>query len=189
MKLTVDFEEKMLQEVQDKLGSFHKKAPNAIANALNRAATTVNKNTKLEVRKKYVIKSSDVQKTLTKSKANRSNLGVVVKSEGALIGLEKFKIQPKTINPKRKSPIKIGVKKGNLKTVMGAFVANINGPKAFERSTDKRLPINRLFGPSVPQMLENEEVRSEIEQTGQETFEKRLDHEINRILDKGRANS
>lgn len=187
MRVTVDVDEKMIQQVQDKLGKFHKQAPAAISRALNRAATTVNATVRKEVRKVYNIKAKDVSDTLKKTKATRSDLRAAVISSGSPIGLDKFKVSPKTVNPRRKSPIKIGVKKSNLKRVMGAFVADVNGIKVFKRKTKKRLPIERLFGPSVPQMLENENVTDVVKKKGQDTFDQRLEHEINRILERGRS--
>ncbi len=187
MRVIVDVDKKQLQSVEDRLGEFNKQAPSAISRALNRAASNVNSNIKKEVRKEYNIKAGDINETLTKTKASKISLKAEVRSSGALIPLDKFKVSPKTVNPKRKSQIKIGVKKDGLKIVMGAFVADINGKKVFQRESKSRLPINRLFGPSVPQMLGNEEIKTEIERQGQETFNNRLEHEINRILEKGRG--
>lgn len=187
MRLVVDIDKKNIQDVENRLGFFYKQAPNAISRALNRAATNVNSNIKKEVRNEYNIKAGDINETLSVTKASKMSLVAQVKSSGALIPLDKFKVSPKTVNPKRKGQIKIGVKKDGLKTVMGAFVADINGKKVFQRESKSRLPIKKLFGPSVPQMLGNEEIRVEIERQGQETFENRLDHEINRILDRGRG--
>lgn len=184
MRLSVEVDERVVRDIQSRLGNMSRKAPNVISSALNRAATNVNSNIKKEVRKEYHIKAKDVQDTISKSKATRGNLSAVVKSSGGVIGLDKFKVSPKTVNPKRKRPIKVSVKKGHLKEVMGAFVANINGSKVFERVRKDRLPIRRLFGPSVPQMLKNEEIRGRIENEGQETFHRRLDHEVNTILER-----
>jgi hypothetical protein len=189
MRMTVNVGERVLIDTQRKLGEFKNKAPNAIASALNRSATNINSNISKEARKRYVIKASDIKSTLSKTKASRSRLSAVVKSEGKLIGLDKFKVTPKTVDPKRKKPIKIGVKKNGVKKVLGAFVADIHGTKIFKRTDKARLPIQRLLGPSVPQMIGNPEVKSKIEQEGYDTFNKRLDHEINRILDRGRATS
>lgn len=189
MRMTVKVDEKLLQEVQERLGQFSNKAPNAIANALNRAATNIRSNISKEVRKEYIIKASDVKATLSKNKASRGDLSVVVRSTGSVIPLDRFKVSPKTVNPKRKAPIKAAVKKGGMKEILRAFVADIHGIKVFQRKGKPRLPIRRLFGPSVPQMLGNETVRDQIEKEGHETFHRRLDHEINRILEKGRAKS
>lgn len=187
MRIVVDVDKKHIQDAESKLGELSNQAPTAISRALNRAATNVNSNIKKELRKEYNIKAGDIGATLSTLKANKASLKAEVKSSGALIPLDKFKVSPKTVNPKRKSQIKIGVKKDGLKTVLGAFVAEVSGKKVFQRKGKSRLPIKRLFGPSIPQMLGNEEIRSEIERQGQETFYKRLEHEISRILEKGRG--
>ena len=185
MRMDINVDERMYIEVQRKLGNFHNKAPNAISNAMNRAASNINKNVKKEVRKEYNIKSKDVGSTLNVTRATRSSLGAEVRSKGSPIPLDRFKVSPKTVNPNRKSPIKVAVKRDGLKKVLGAFVLDINGKKVFERTSDSRLPIRRLFGPSVPQMIGNEEVHEEIHQEGQKTFSQRVEHEIQRILDRG----
>lgn len=187
MRMLITSDEKMLNDVQNTLGEFHKKAPNAISNALNRGVSNMNTNARKEIRKEYNIKAGDVSPTLKAFRASRANLGASVQSKGGVISLDRFKISPKTINPRRKSPIKAAVKKGSAKSLGSGFVAEINGPKVFKRSGKSRLPIQKLFGPSVPQMLENERSREEIQQKGKETFENRLEHEIKRILEKGRS--
>lgn len=57
----------------------------------------------------------------------------------------------------------------------------------FERVTKDRYPIEEKFGPSVPQMMySNEDVAERISEMTSEAFEKRLDHEINSILNGNR---
>lgn len=185
MKPTVSIDRNMLEDVQKRLGQFEKKAPQAISSALNRALTNVASNISKEVRQDYNIKAADVKETLIKTKASRQNLNAIVRSRGNLIPLDRFKVSPKKPAPKRKAPIKVGVKKNGVKPISGAFVADISGVKVFQRQGKQRLPINRLFGPSVPQMLKNEEIRNVINEEGRETFYRRLDHEINRILERG----
>lgn len=185
VNVEVEIDKVMLKMVQKRLRDVPNKAPQAISSALNRALTNVASNISREVRQEYNIKAADIRATLSKTRASRANLTAIVKSRGNLIPLDRFKISPKTVNPKRKSPIRAGVKKDGMKSLGSAFVADINGLKVFRRTTNKRLPIQRLFGPSVPQMLQNEEIREKINAEGEKTFYKRLDHEINRILDRG----
>lgn len=185
MNVVVTTDTQMLNDVRERLGTFSNKAPNVISRSLNRAVTNVSSNVSKEVRKQYVIKASDIKGTLSKTKASKANMSAIIRSRGELTPLDRFKISPKTVQPKRKRPIKVSVKKDGLKTVLGAFVADIHGTKVFKREGKKRLPVTRLFGPSVPQMLNNEEIRLKINKEGRETFERRLDHEINRILTQG----
>lgn len=185
IKTTVKVDRHLLHDVQKRLGTFSEKAPNAIANALNRAINTVAAHVSREVRKEYNIKAKDVKATLRKVRASRANLSAMVSSRGEVVPLDRFKVSPKTVQPKRKKTIKVAVKKTGLKPLLGAFVADIHGIKVFKRVTKHRLPIQRMFGPSIPQMLGNEEIRNKINREGKEMFERRLDHEINRILGKG----
>lgn len=180
--ININFDRRTQRELEQRLGSFTRRAPNAISNAINRAVTNVNSNIKKEVRTEYNIKAKDIQATLTKTRATRTSPSGEVISTGNLIGLDKFKVSPKTVNPRRKVPIKVGVKKDGLKEVVGAFVADINGIKVMERKGKARLPIKRLFGPSIPQMIDNVGVREKIINEGQQMFLNRFEHEINRIL-------
>lgn len=186
MRLVVGVDETTLKYVQYRLGDFSKRAPNAISNALNRGITNVGSNIRKEVRKEYHIKAGDVNATLSRHRANRGSLTATVESKGHLIGLDKFKVNPRTINPRRKTPLRVAVRKSSGNTVGGAFMAEVNGPKLFMRVKKSKLPIRRLFGPSVPQMLGREEIRDFVMNEGQNTFERRLEHEINRILEVGR---
>lgn len=182
MTVRIVVDDVALQEVEQKLGQFSDKAPNAIASALNRSVTNISSNVTKEVRKDYNIKAAEVKSTLKTFKASRSKLAAEVKSSGKTIGLDKFKVSPKTVNPKRKSQLKIAVKKDGVKRILGAFIANLNGIKVFKRDTKKRLPISRKFGPSVPQMVGSERVAEKVNAQARITYETRLDHEINRIL-------
>lgn len=185
MNVTVGIDDQLVAEVQSRLGNLSNKAPNVLTSALNRTVTSVASSVRKEVRSQYNIKAGDINQTITKVKANRSSLTATVYSKGSPIPLDRFKISPKTVQPKRKKPIKVGVKKGGLKTTVGAFVAEINGIKVFQREGKKRLPVKRLYGPSVPQMLGGQEVVNRINTQGAEMFNRRLDHDINRLLGMG----
>lgn len=184
MSVKIVIDDAALKDVEKRLGEFSNKAPNAIANSLNRSVSNINSNITKEVRKEYHIKATDVKATLKNFKASRSNLSASVQSRGKQIGLDKFKVSPKTADPKRKSQLKIAVKKDGMKQILGAFVANLHGIKVFKRDSAKRLPISRKFGPSVPQMIGNEETVKKIETSAWATYEKNLNHYVNHLLSK-----
>lgn len=137
MNVTVGIDDQLLAEVQSRLGNLSNKAPNVLTSALNRTVTSVAASVRKEVRSQYNIKAGDINQTITKVKANRSTLKAIVYSKGTPIPLDRFKISPKTVQPKRKKPIKVGVKKGGLKATVGAFVTEINGIKIFQREGKK----------------------------------------------------
>lgn len=182
MSVRIVIDETNLEAVAERLGEFRNKAPNAAANALNRSLTNVSSNLKKEVRAKYHVKAGDIQKTLKIKRASAAKLSAEVRSTGSPISLEKFKVSPKTVNPRRKTQLKIAIKKNGTKQILGAFIADVNGNKVFKRVGKNRLPIDKLFGPSVPQMADEEGVVDVVNTKAAETYEQRLEHEINRIL-------
>jgi Prophage minor tail protein Z (GPZ) len=186
-----------LQEVEERLGQYRKKAPVALYRAINRAAENLKSNAAKEVRNTYVIKAGEVKSTITISRATSKRIAAAVISRGHALGLEKFRLRP--AQPRHKKPpksLKVQVRKDTgLKNLLGAFVASVQGNKVFERAKGRtrrkkrsdgqwtELPIKRLFGPPVPIMLENEGVRSKLEAEAAKVFEKRLEHEIKRTLE------
>ncbi len=111
MKYRIEANDRTLDYVEYRLGDFHKRAPGAISNAINRATTNINSNISKKLRQEYIVKAAVIRRTLTRTRASRANLGSEVRSTGGVIPLLEFKVAPKTINPRRKSPIKAAVKK------------------------------------------------------------------------------
>lgn len=190
-------EVKNIDEIERRLGNLKKKAPNVIANAINRTVTNIKKNMASETSKKYNITSTDVKKTISISRASRSNLIGKTVSKSSPIVLSKFKVSPnspvKYGNKGKRTPkvYKVSVRKGKADKKLDAdpkaFIAIMkSGHKGlFVRTTDNSLPIKQLYGPSVPQMIKNEDSMKKIEEEAQSTLNKRIDAEINNLLRKG----
>jgi hypothetical protein len=171
------------KEVEQALGEYKNKTPTALSRAINRAASNAKTNASKKAREQYNIKAKDVNSTFKITNANKSSLGAVIKSTGERIPLIKFKVSPSKPNTKKPPKVlKVEVKKGGLKELVGAFVANVNGNKVFRRASGARLPIQQLFGPAVPQMLGTDNIREFIQNEASKVFDQRLDHEIERIL-------
>lgn len=72
---------------------------------------------------------------------------------------------------------------GGAATLDHAFAASIFGKLGiFERDGTARFPVSQLYGPSTGHMMQNEEVQENMDKTIRETYEKRIDHEILRVL-------
>jgi len=72
---------------------------------------------------------------------------------------------------------------GVRETLQHAFAAPVYGQTAvFEHVNQTRGPLQQKFGPSTAHMLQNESVVAQMDKTVQEAFDKRIDHEISRIL-------
>lgn len=79
---------------------------------------------------------------------------------------------------------------GGAATLQHAFAEKVFGPIAvFERVGSPRFPVEQKFGPSTAHMMENERVTEQMDETIRETFERRMEHEITRVLNGWGASS
>lgn len=185
MKIEISIPEQQLKSIEQQLENIPRQAPHIIRRALNRGLTTMQTTAKKEVRNKYHIKAGHIQEHLSSDKATTSDLQVRLSGKGRPIPLDRFKYAPTTVNHKRKKPVTVAVKKDGNKVLPGAFVKDVNGNKIFKREGKKRLPIKRLYGPSLPQMMGGDEMTEAIKAAGLKTFETRTSHEISRLLERG----
>lgn len=182
----VSVDEQRIKEIQKQLGGIQGRAPAAISRAMNRAVTATATSVSKEIRGKYHVKAGEVKDATTRNRSSPSSLSASVRISGRPVGLDKFKVSPKTVNPKRKSQLKISVRKDKgAGTISGAFNAHISGVKVMKRTGKKRLPVDRLFGPAIPQMAKNKEVALAAGRRGGVVFEDRLRHEIGRLIERG----
>jgi hypothetical protein len=184
-----------IEDVEKRLGNMKAKAPLVVSRAINRAISNVKKNMGKETSSNYYISSGEVKKTVKVVKASKSSLKAAAISSGSGIALSKFKVNPGTpvrYRGKSRSPsvYKAGVKKSGVKALDGnpkAFIAIMkSGHKGvFEREGRESLPLKQLYGPSVPQMVKNDDVMKIINKDANETLQKRINVEINNVLRKG----
>lgn len=183
-------------EIQKRLGAFKSKTPLVLSRAINRAIQNVKKNMGKETSALYYISSGDVKKTVNIVKATKGSLKAAAISSGGGIALSKFKVSPGTpvrYRGSKRTPnmYRAGVKKaGGMKPLDGdpkSFVAIMKSGHVgvFTRTSGHSLPIKQLYGPSVPQIVKNEDIMSKINKEANETLQKRIDAEINNILRKG----
>lgn len=179
-----------LDRIEKMLAGFENKAPSVLFNVVNRVASNIRKNISKEVLKKYGIKSADVKKSITTKRASTSDSTCFVRTSGSTIPLYKFRAKPKDaistkgMKIKKRPKVKAKVlKSSSLKTIKSAFIAKMgSGHAGVFRRKEKSRKIKELHGPSVPQMVSNEEVINSIFKDAEITYNKRIKHEINRIL-------
>lgn len=189
-----------IEDVERRLGNLKAKAPAVVARAINRAVTNAKKNMAKETSDKYFISSGNVRSTIRTTKASQSRLEAAAISSGAGIALSKFKVNPgttvkqkgKKVRSRSPKVYKAGVEKaGGVKPLDGnpkAFIAVMRRSGhvgVFERESGDSLPIKQLYGPSVPQMIKNEEIMKKINDEANKTLQKRIDAEIANLLRKG----
>ena len=172
-----------LKDIQDRLPT-EDDARTVSMRAINRAMDAGRVTASREVAKIYTVRAGKVNEKIKVSKASKTNLEASVTWTGRPMNLADFKVSPKEPRPAQRPVLKAGVlKSSGLKPVPGVFVANVkSGRRAFKRTGKPRLPIESVYGPSIPQMLGNQEVVDAVQAS--EVLDARLEHEITRILDK-----
>lgn len=156
---------------------------NVIYNVLNRAVGTVRSVASKEIRQTYKIKHGDLtsNQNIKVVRAGRSKLEAAISFNGNLIPLIKFDVSPK--QPQRKTVSASVLKNGGKKQLIHAYVANLKyGVGAFERETSERDSSRQLYGPAAAVMVENDTVLKNIQEAAMNTIDKRVEHEISRIL-------
>lgn len=175
-----------LQKVELALIGQPDKVNQVLARAVNRAVTNVKSNISKKVREEYVVKAADVKNSIKITKASFRNPVAVVRSTGHKIDLTKFKLKPTEPNPKNppKHGYQVMVKKSEgYKPRENGFLAYFTGDLGFfQRKGSARLPITRMMGPSIPEMIGRKDTIAYIEDEAQKMLQTRLGHELQRAL-------
>lgn len=176
-----------VKQAENLLSHVNGGAAQALSRALNRAVHSARANAVRGVRDEYTAKAGDVRKSIRLKMSKPNDLQAEVNSSGSPLSLSSFDVKPKTVNGARRSPIRVGVRKGSAVKMGRAFVARVGGNlHVFERVGKARLPIEKKFGPSVPQMMGNPRLVEYIADRARKDIDKRLNHEIGRLIDGGR---
>ncbi|QVQ56217.1 tail protein [Paenibacillus phage Pd_22F] len=159
-------------------------APKAINRAFARTGQRVQTVAVQEVRKEYIIRAGDVKK-YGNLKLTQRNDDIEFRSRGRNIRLIQFKTTPSRVVQRRPKVLKAAVKRdGGKKQISGAFVQHMrNGSLGvFRRRGKQRLPIEQLYGPGVPIMLNSAKIRDKLQDEMTKKLEQRLEHEMNRAM-------
>ena len=119
----------------------------AIGKTARKTRTFISKN----VRQEYTVKAGDIRKSVGTRIRRPSRTSAALDYKGSTISLRRFGARKRQVNGR--PGVSVAVKKGQRKVVKGGF-SHGNGP-IFKRIGRSRLPIEKLFGPSVPQMVSN----------------------------------
>ena len=108
-----------------------------------------------------------------------SLMSVGISFAGRVLSLHRF-----SVRYARGGTLHAKVKRnGSGGPLLHAFTASVKERfGVFERLTKERFPLDRKFGPSTAHMMQNENVTDEMGKTIRETYDKRIEHEITRIL-------
>lgn len=141
----------------------------ALERALQVAAMKTRTRVSKEVRKVYNVKAGAISKAV---RLSRIPGGRLLLYAGRVIPLDKFGARKKVIRTGRgrRTGVTVQVRKDHRRQIVKhAFMADVHGQKVFKREGQSRLPIRRVFGPSIAHMVGNEFVTNlAIRQTGED---------------------
>lgn len=188
-----------LLNAQASLRKIPKGVERVTVRAVNKTLTGVRTDSVKEIQKVITPKAAVIRKTLSIQKATVSRMSGRVESRGKSLGLIHFRAR------QIKKGVTVQVKKQNRrKLVKGAFIAESNKARnVFWRyyHTGKpkpvkprvryaalpavyRLPIQRLTGLSVPDVMGDDKVMREIQKKAGVRLQKNFSHEVSYMLGK-----
>lgn len=146
------------------------KVQRAISFAAKRAASHAKTVGTKQVRKTYTIDSASIKAATS---IRTTGDGAVLRIAGPRRSAGHYKAK------KRKAGIFVSIKKGSGDIVPRSFAYSNT---FFKRTGKNRLPIERIFGPAVPQLFGNDAIKNEIAESAMTKYEERLRHEIGRLI-------
>lgn len=181
---------KQLDRLIIELKGFEKEMGEAVYHTLNRTIDQVITQTGRIVPKSYAIKNKEVKQSFARGikRPTKNNLKASITSKGHTLSLAHFPHSPKT-RLKKRYKVKATIKReGGRKTINTQplpFIASTGAKSSdkvqhniFKRIGTSRLPIKLIRTLSIPQMITNEKVASQIQRAAQERYEDRLEHEV-----------
>lgn len=157
----------------------------ALARALNRAATTVRAGARREIRGRYNIAASRVNKVIQIKQATSLNPEAVVYAKDRRLALSVFGVRTAkksgevTVKVLRAGPRK--TVRGNPKYEGAPFVQTVGRGRhvgIFQRVGRERLPIKELVSVSIPGALTNKVIADVLRRVAVERFGVELEREI-----------
>jgi hypothetical protein len=161
-------------------------AEKALSSVIRRAESTVRTEAVKQMTGVYAISKQNIRAESTVNmRTKKADGGIVgtVSFAGYKLPLYRFSVSPTM--PVQRATVKAAVLKENAQTPFEhAFIAQMKSGHTgmFERDTKARTPITEFMGPAVAQMAGNSVVVEKVEEAAQETINKRVEHEITRIL-------
>lgn len=176
MRVSVKADIAELQRAFDKLSQ--KGVRNATVRALNKAAGNMRTEASKTVRQRRNLKAAVIKQAMRIYRATRTALSAELVATGRPIPLRDYgakqgragvtvRIEP------RKGRRPLVRHKGNKAFAVGKF-----GDHIYARETERRLPIKKLFGPSIPTALTSQAIKDAIMKVGAVAFRRRLGEEL-----------
>lgn len=174
------------QETIDRISNLLVEVPNgterAMASAANRAIAKAKTESFKGVTKEYKIKRNVIAEYTKDSikNATTSDLCATLIFAGQQIPLYKYSLT----KPKYPGGGKVFAGQKTARAFEEAFIAQMSSGHTgiFQRTGKARKPIEQKMGSSMRSMVSNAVVMDQVYKEAQETFDTRLEHEVERLL-------
>jgi hypothetical protein len=177
--VAIEIHSGQMAKLREKLAHIEKGVPRVLVPAVNRALASGKTVISREIRAHYVIKAKDIPMTITR--ATYGTIGGSIRISQGMLPLDKFNVRPRGVQRrKKKRPIFAQVKKGGGGIIKSAFYIPSGGP--YSRIGPSRFPIFKLATISAAIMATQPSVGPAANKKMGETLDKRIDHELKRVL-------
>lgn len=151
-------------------------ARRAIVRGLNKTAANVRTSASTAIRERRALSAKVVRDAMAIRKATKDNLVSSLVVTGRPIPLRDYKAS----QTKRGVTVKVSPGKRTLVSHAGnrAFIIDKIGGHVFARQGKERLPVKKLYGPSLPSTFIQEQVRAAWTATAKDALPKRLAEEV-----------
>lgn len=189
MKVQIVAADDILTRYGNALGALGKReAHRALARAINRVTDTVHGRVIRAVAKQSSIPTATVRKVIRKQRvstklSNGGGLEGIVTATGSPLPLKEFKpkqfswgVRAKVWGRQQRFPTTF-INAGTYRSSK-----QVGNGHVFHRVTVKSLPIEKLFGPSIPEEMVKDQSKAIFERTVEQMLPARVMHEIGRLL-------
>lgn len=153
-----------------------RKVPTAAARAINKTLTNVRTEASKQIRKERALSASTVKDALTIRRATKLLLFGEVIASGRPIPLKEYQAR------ETRAGVTVKVTPGKRKLVKHAgnkgFIVHKIGDHVFARTGKERLPIKKLYGPSIPATFIKQRVLDVLDRVAGESWQKRFAEEL-----------
>lgn len=180
MPVAIQIDTGQMRKLHRALDHIKNGVPKALVPAINRALASGQTVVKREIRQEYLIKAKDIPTKL--HRASSGKLSGEIRIDQGMLPLSSFQVKPRGVQRRKKKKIlHARVKKsGGGGFIPRAFFITAGGPYA--RISPARHPIFLLRTIAASIMATQPKVGEPAMKKMGDTFAKRIDHEINRVL-------
>lgn len=165
-----------VREVQRMTRHIRNGTQRVIPRALNRTIRQVQSAAVKSIAREIPVKQSRIRRNLRLERATRARFTGAVVARG-------FPIPIKSFNPRQTAAgVTYRGQMGGRRILRGAFIVPTLGGHVFRRRGTARLPIDKQFGPSVPQVFLQDRTTSAMERTGAQRWPINVQQELDRLF-------